>query len=178
MSEKIQSFTILSKPLDSKEIVYRLDAILKEFGGQVDDDSVLILNDVEQLEIDVEVISDVQEAFTKLINWPTLGGISYAMPEGMMEAWFWGSPIGVHTVQLSILDNVYNHSTNEVKKKYNDLIKVIHSEFNGKRTIVDWGIEAAGFILEEELERLKMNLFMGEYEIDIIKKNGNKVLDD
>jgi hypothetical protein len=167
MSEAYQAFVLIPNGISAEKAVYTTHAILETYGGTLDEDSMLMLNETSDQEPEPEYVTAANEALATLSRWSTFGSIAYSMPEFVITVSYKGIPYEdlVQVVKISIMERAFERLTQEAKDKYLELTRTIHESLHAKRTIMDWGIEYKGFIWDEEIEKLSNNEFMGNYDI-------------
>jgi hypothetical protein len=176
MSIPYQIFVLIPEGINQEKIVYKTHEIIVQLGGCLDEESLLILNDIEDEEYEPEYLENsdlIEKAITKLAKWPTHGSISYFLKDLSPLVTYLGEPNSktVSAIKFSLTQGFFKYHEDEAKPFYIELAKKLHTKFQAKRTIMDWGIECEGFVLEEELERLKRNNFVGKYSLLDIKSD-------
>jgi hypothetical protein len=170
MSESYEVLVLMPEGLPSTEVVNGTHEVIGQMGGTIDEDCLLILHDTETERPDIEYISNPQIALTTLANWPALGGLNYAMPDGLITVEFAGTFEAniVQAIRITIPDAIiFDEEGEESKERYVTLGKRLHERFRAKRTIVDWGLFYMGIYWKEEINRLKNGEFVGQYFIDL-----------
>ncbi len=171
MSEPYQIFVLIPNGIQVQKAVYDTHEILEQMGGVLDEDSMLILNETHQEEPEPEYITEPSIALATLAQWSTFGAIAYSMPEFVMTVAYKGVPYRkiIQAIKISMMERAFERGGEETKNKYAELAQKLHDKFQAKRTIMDWGIEYKGFSWAEEIERLNLGEFIGEYTIVDLK---------
>lgn len=168
MSEPYQLIVLIPEGKDPNETVYITHEILQKEGGEVDaGDSHLFLNDTEVEEPEPETVADSVYVLNRLVNWPTLGSITYGMPEGMTTVSYLCQPNinRVQAVKISLLPRAFERGGDESLSRYKRIASKLHVKLGATRTIMDWGITFKGFDWMEEINRLQKHNFVGSYEL-------------
>ena len=167
MSEPYQIFVLIPDGIHAEKAIYNTHVLLGAFGGVLDEDSLLMLNETDGEEPEPTNITNADAALTTLAHWPTFGTIVYAMPEFSLtlsyKSKFYGNLIQV--IKISMMEKSFERCGEVTKHKYVGLAQKLHELFQAKRTIMDWGIEYKGFVWHEELERLKQDELVGDYDM-------------
>lgn len=146
------------------------DAVITEYGGKMDEECILMLDDTETEQPPVEQIKDGALALDKLKNWETLGALTYFMPGGLVTVgfeMFWKQTAKVNCIKISIPQNSIDRIMPDGIEILNLIAKSLHTRLEADRTIAGWILRYKGFFWKEELERLKRGKIMGEYLIDL-----------
>jgi hypothetical protein len=178
MSEPYKIFVLIPESISQERAVYDVHELMTEFGAHINEDCLLILNDVDEEEYEPEYLEtseQVEQAPIRLAKWPTHGTISYYIEMMPATITYFGEPntYTVNTIEISLLPRSYEKNEDILKPIFISLAKKLHKQFSAKRTIMDWSPECQGFVLEDEIQRLRNNEFIGEYEILDMRENSN-----
>lgn len=168
MSEPYQIFVLIPEGIPQRIAVYKTHEIVISMDGEIHaDDSLLILNDIEDQEFEPYYIEDVDQALESLAGWKTSGSIVYFIPGATTFTYLSALSDGnIQSIKISILESSFlKIEKSSANNTYKDLAAVLHREFAAKRTIMNWGIEYQGFDWQEEIERLKMDCFDRSYSL-------------
>ena len=115
-------------------------------------------------EPDVEPVADAESAIKRIVQWPLLGTLDYAGPEGIVSISYLGeSSIGLQCVMISAQQRSVDRTGSVVR--YQELGAALHAELPAERTIMEWGLAAHGFRWMDEIERLRNGQFQGSYPL-------------
>lgn len=169
MSEQYQIFVLLPDGISGEKAIYDTHLILEQMGGDLDEDSILMLNETPDDSPEPEYITDADNALATLAQWQTGGAIAYSMPEFMITVAYKSFPDTnlIQAIKISMMERAFERGGDDTKNKYVNLAHKLHDNFQAKRTIMDWGIEYKGFSWDEEINRLKKDELIGEYLVDI-----------
>ncbi len=172
MSEPYQIFVLMVNGVNSNSAVYGTHKVINNLGGGIDEDSLLILNETEGEEPEPTYIEDSEKALEALAKWPTYGSIDYTMPKLSMTVSFKGILYRdcVKAIKISCGQREFEKGNLEAKSICARLAQNLHDAFEAERTIMDWGLEYKGFDWQEETERLRNGVFIGEYNLVDIKR--------
>lgn len=149
---------------NSAFLINSIHQIIIENGGELNSDCLLLLNDVNEEEFEPEDISSQAESLERLSNWPSLGSITYEMPEGEVTITYEGSNQLIFAVIISIPNSILEKGKNNSWNRYLNIAREIHYSVNADRTIFDWGLIENGFKWNEELKRLNEGIISGNYK--------------
>jgi hypothetical protein len=169
MSEPYQIFAFVKDGMPPDQMIATVDDVLRASGAKIDEDCLLILAETTNEEPDPEPIEDAAEALERLRDWPTLGSISYSMPESVINVTFRKSEAEkrVHFCKVSILDSAFETGGDGVKERYFGVARQLFEQLHATRVIFDWGLEYKGFDWQEELARLQRDEFAGTFKLDL-----------
>jgi hypothetical protein len=175
MSEPYQIFVLIPEGLPAAKVVHSTNEVLKSLNGELDEDSVLFLNETVSEEVEPELVTNSSTALDKLANWPTLGSIAYTMSEGLVNISFEGLPNTglVEAILISVPEKAFERGGQESKNRYIALAYQLHERFKAKRTIMDWGLEFKGVDWKEEIDRLGRGEFVGNYILVDLRTHGS-----
>jgi hypothetical protein len=182
MSEPYQIFVLLAQSVNQSELVYKTHEILEQLDAYLDENCLLILNDIGNEEFEPEYLEtpeQIDKALENLSKWPTHGSISYFMKMLNPTVTYCGEPYTgtVSAIKFSLTQGFFESHEDELKPFFIQLAEKLHLQFHAKRTIMDWGIEYKGFHWKEEIERLKEDKFIGQYDmLDIREPQVMKVV--
>ena len=165
MSEPYQLAALQPDALPPVEAIPRVHKLLADFGIRVAEDSLLYLHDTEDLETEVEPISDADEALRRIIEWPTLGTLDYGGAEGIVTVSYLGDATsgGLEAVLVSAQERSVDR-TNSVPR-YQWLGQALHETLPARRTIMQWGLVMHGFRWRDEIDRLRRSEYAGSYPL-------------
>ncbi len=169
MSEPYQIFTFVKDGMPPDEMISTVDEIVRAAGGVIDEDCLLTLADTKNEEPDPEPVEDAAEALARLRAWPTLGTISYSMPESVINVTFrkGEDEDGVHFCKVSLLQSAIDQGDDEVKARYVQLARELFERLRATRVIFDWGLEYKGLDWQQELSRLQRGDVQGTFDHDL-----------
>jgi hypothetical protein len=169
MSEPYQIFAFVKDGMAPDEMISTVDRVLRASGGRIEEDCFLILADTKSQAPDPEPIEDANEALARLRAWPTLGSISYVMPESVIDVTFRKDEGAdrVHFCEVSILELAVDEGGEEVKGRYLRVARELFERLHATRVIFDWGLDYKGLDWQKELARLQRSDFQGTFELDL-----------
>jgi hypothetical protein len=177
MSDPYEILVVIPEGIDQEKAVHETHNILGIWGGYLSEDSTLWLEDIgdeeyEPQELEEASEKNIEEFLEKLSQWPTFGFLMYEMPWCMLSVSYMGQPYSkkVNAILMGLLRGAFDDYRKASEPFYVELSKVLHEHFHAKRTVMDYSVIHAilprePFDLEEELERLRNNKFLGEYKI-------------
>jgi hypothetical protein len=167
MSESYQVLVLISDGISAEKAIYTIHEMLGTQGGILDENSLLMLNETNDTEPEPEYITDSDQALATLATWSTFGSIAYSMPEFVITVSYQGSSDEnlIQAVKISIMERAFERLNQEAQGKYLEITQSLHQSLHAKRTIMDWGIEYKGFNWREEVERLRDNRFVADYNL-------------
>ncbi|MGB1250917.1 MAG: hypothetical protein ACPG8W_09915 [Candidatus Promineifilaceae bacterium] len=167
MSEPYQLFVLIPEGLLAQSGVRATHTIILDAGGVIDEDSTLVLNNSdEKQDMLPTFIVEEDTALDKLSMWPTLGSISYSMPEGMATVSYLSTLANGHiyAIEISVLPRAFERSCS-ASNWYCALGTRLHNTLRAKRTIFGWGLDYKGFDWDKELSRLNNSDYFGTYSL-------------
>jgi hypothetical protein len=169
MSEPYQIFAFVKDGMIADEMISTVDEVVRAAGGVIDDDCLLTLADSKDEEPDPEPVDNAAEALARLRAWPTLGTISYSMPESVINVTFrkLEDEDRVHFCKLSVLQSAIEEGGAEVKARYAELARQLFERLSAVRVIFDWGLEYKGIDWQQELSRLQHGNAQGSFDVDL-----------
>ena len=171
MSEPYQAYLLFPDGIQPELAVDLVGKIFADFGGVIDEDSLLILEDFDAEEPEAEYVQDSEKALMKLKGWPTMGSIDFMVCAGMTTVAFKKTAGQVKAIEVSILSSAFERSEYH-RACYMNLIVKLDELFGPTRTIMQWGLESIGFNWKEEVVRLKKGSFTKSYLLlDIQRKS-------
>lgn len=167
MSEPYQLLVFLKDGLPPERVIAETDAILRNHGAKLDEDSMLYLEGTATEEPDPESVEDGDAALQELAKWPALGSISYGMPESMITVAFksGGESSDVALVKIGILSGAFEAGGEPLKIRYQAIGKELFERFQAARAIMGWGLEASGLDWRGELDRLAQGSIEATYDL-------------
>ncbi len=172
MSDFYQAFFHLKGLNKTLSTIQHFHELIRDYGAEIDEDSMLILNDVENDEPpEPEYIHNIGEAIRKIASWQTLGLMSYGMPQEMVDVIFHkqNEAKDVQCIKLCFMEGAMDRAGEEKVNWYVNLMKRIHIELKAMRTVFDWALESRGgyeWVKERKLF-LEGNM-RGTYWLDIL----------
>lgn len=171
MSEPYQAFLLVPRGIAPSDAVQLVHNLLTNLGANIDEDSLLILNDFDEHEPEPEYVRSVAEALGRLAAWPTMGSIDYMYCEAMTTISFKRQGDHVAAIAVSILSSAFERGEN-YRECFLELVRVLDDLLRPIRTIMQWGLEMSGFSWEDEMDRLKRGQFASSYPLlDIRRKS-------
>lgn len=158
---------------DRTEAVYLTKEILFSEGGSIDEECLLILGDTPTIEPDSEIIINAENAIQRLVEWETLGSITFMMPEVLITVTFHISiknPSKVGCIEIAVPANSVDSRGETAKNKYLSISNKLHSSLDADRTIMGLGINRNGFSWQKETEQINKGIFAGNYLLDLKKE--------
>jgi hypothetical protein len=155
--------------ISADEMISTVDQVVRAAGGAIDDDCLLTLADTKDEEPDPEPIEDAAEALTRLRACPTLGTISYSMPESVINVTFRKreNEERVYFCKVSILQSSIESGGDDVKGVYKGMAQDLYQRLSATRVMFDWGIEYKGLDWQQELARLQHGEVVGSFDLDL-----------
>lgn len=165
MSEPYQIAFVFPDGLPRNSGVNQCHQLLHDHEIRLAEDSLLYLNDTDTEEPEPEPVTDEETTLRKLVDWPTLGSLDYAGPEGLVTVSYSGSGEAgpVSCIVISALGRVVDQ-TNSLSR-YQQLGADLHKALGATRTVMEWGLEMRGFSCTEEADRLRAGRFEGTYSL-------------
>ena len=169
MSEPYQIFVFAKEDMAPDAMISTVDEVMRAGGGVIDEDCLLTLADTQDQEADPEPIEDASEALARLRAWPTLGTISYSMPESVINVTFRmrEDEDRAHFCKVSILQSAFEAGGEEVKARYAKIAGELFERLRATRVIFDWGLEYKGIEWQVELARLQRGDIQGTFDVDL-----------
>ena len=172
MSEPYQVASIRPTGLPPRAGVHEVHRLLRDWNVRIEGDSSFVLHEYGSEEPEVEPVTDVDGTLDQVSDWPTLGTIDYAGPEGIVSVSYLGEAgAGLQCVLISAQERSVER-TNSIDR-YQELGTALHDALRARRTVMRWGLEMHGFQWEQEVERLRRGVVEGSYPLLDLRRGGS-----
>ena len=168
-SSYIDILTIFQKPKNSTKTILEFDKILNNYGIFIGvtlerkSTYLYYLEDYQEQEFDPEDIVNAEETLNKIANWPTAGWLEYYIKGcSILVSFEVVDDFSLGGINLSAFEQGYNYQ----KKLLDELAYYIHKYYQSRRTIKYEDIYG-NWDVEDEITRVRNNIFEGDYEIDL-----------
>ena len=129
--------------------------------------TAVIFNDFNDEEKEPEWISPEEDALSRILAWPALGGTSYNFAGQKLSIFLYGlTKQYVDVLATSIMATEYLEDP-KIKNAYDTLVKDIHLRLGAIRTISDYELLSPNSLWREELYRVRASRLEGKYAIDL-----------
>jgi len=172
MSDFYQAFCHLEGLNKTLSTIQHFHQLICDYGAELDEDSMLILNDVDNHKPpEPEYIHNTGKAIRKIASWQTLGLISYGMPQEMVDIIFHkqSDAKDVQCIEICFMEGAMDRAGEEKVNWYVNLMKRIHVELKAMRTVFDWALESRrGYEWIKERKLLLEGQMRGTHWLDIL----------
>jgi hypothetical protein len=167
MPRFIDSLSTLEKPQKADDLVIILRRILTNHNMTISQDTAVIFNDFNDEEKEPEWISSEEDALSRILAWPALGGTSYNFAGQKLSIFLYGSTKHyVDVLATSIMATEYLADP-KIKSAYDALVSDLHLRLGAVRTISDYELLSPNSLWREELYRVRAGRLEGKYAIDL-----------
>jgi hypothetical protein len=167
MASYIDSLSVLESSYDVAEILSLLRKLFNQHGLIFVPDTHVILHDHRSHEHEPEVVSSENEALKIIGSWPALGGTQYVFGKHMLSVFLYGTEdFKVDVITTSTASSPYVMEP-QFKVHYDLLVTAIHNSVKAIRTIADRELLSPDSFWKEELVRVRENIFLGTYGMDL-----------
>lgn len=165
MSEPHQMYVLAPGGVPAEQAVRAVHRAIADAGGELHEESLMLLNDVgADDDREFEEVGDPEEALARVIAWPTLGGLTYDLPDGAVLVSFEGGDGLVRCVILETPETIGDLDP-EAIERYRRLGSRLHEELSAVRTVMGWGLSAQGREWRTELARAADGDRSGSFEL-------------
>lgn len=176
MSESYNLYSIIPAGLPRADAIYGTHETIFKMGGELDNESSLSLQTREGQEPDVVPIRDVDQALLRLLEWPELGGLDYTFVGITTDVYYYPCTSAdlVCAIAVVVRSTLFDSAGPAAEAAFLRLGHLLHDRFRAARTVMGWGLEAMGFDVYKEIERLSRGEFAGSYELLDMRRSQDK----
>lgn len=167
MSESYNLYSIFPAGVPRGEAVRGTHEILLDLGGKVDSDASISLHSPDDPDGETVLIQNVDRDLQKLIEWPHLAGLDYILARLTTDVYYYpcASQDLVCAIAIVVRSTMFDNAGPPAREAFLKLGRGLHDKFRAVRTIMGWGLDALGFDLDKEMERLRRGQFIGSYDL-------------
>jgi hypothetical protein len=176
VSESYNLYSIFPAGVSRAEAVRGAHEILMGLGGEVDSDASISLHSPDLPDAEMVPIENVGQDLQKLIQWPHLAGLDYVFAGLTTDVYYCPCPSQdmVCAIAVVVRSTMFDNAGPAAKDAFLKLGQALHEKFAAVRTIMGWGLDAQGFDLAKETERLRQGQFIGGYELLDLRPTPNR----
>jgi hypothetical protein len=167
MPRYLDTMVVLPEPTNAAGILTNLNGWLKARGILFAPDANVIFHDFENKEKEPEIASSEDDAISRILAWPGLGGTEYLLAGHRISVFLYGVK-AYHADVITFSMNATAYGSNAaVQDAHKQFVAEIHTFLKAKRTIADFELLSPGSWLMQEVDRVRNEKFEGRYAVDL-----------
>jgi hypothetical protein len=167
MPRLVSALSILPRSRRAAEVWHALGEVLRSHGAAFEPGTLVILNDHEGRDPEPEDAQSEEEAVSRILDWPTLGGVSFGFTRQYVTIFTFGELLyQADAITVSTMSKAYLLDA-DFKTSFDRLVADVHRATNASRTISEYELLSPDSFWIDELERVRAGRFEGSYAVDL-----------